>query len=52
MEKKEETKKAAGRPAGFSPVKKPEVKIEVQGEYIVLHIPKKDLSRKLLQEFL
>lgn len=42
-EVKAEVKK--GRPPM---AKKPEVRIEVQGEYTVLFIPTKDLTRKLL----
>lgn len=49
MEKKQEPKKG-GRPVGYS--SKPQITIEVKGEQVVITIPKKDLTKKLLAEFL
>lgn len=47
---KPETKKPVGRQTGFKP--KPHLKIEVQGDNVVITIPKKDLTKKLLAEFI
>ena len=44
------TKKPTGRPTGFKP--KPQLKIEVLGDSVVITIPKKDLTKKLLAEFM
>lgn len=39
----------AGRPPQTA---KPEVTVEIDGDYVVIRLPKKDLSRKLLAELI
>lgn len=43
-----------GRPKGYSPTKssKPEVSLTVEGDYVIIKFPKKDLSRKLLADLI
>lgn len=42
--------KTTGRPVGFKP--RPQMKIEVKGDEVVITIPKKDLTKKLLAELI
>lgn len=51
MEQKQPTppKGKAGRPPV---VAKPEVIVEVEGDYVVIRLPKKDFSRKLLADLI
>jgi hypothetical protein len=46
--------KKGGRPKGFSPAKAEAkgIQVTIEGEYVVLKIPKKDLSRKLLADLI
>jgi hypothetical protein len=50
----EQPKKKGGRPLGYSPTKtsKPEVSLSIEGEYVIIKLPKKDLSRKLLADLI
>lgn len=48
--------KAAPKPepkkAGRPPAPKAGIELKVEGEFVVIRIPKKDVSRKLLAEFI
>ncbi|HEY9664456.1 MAG TPA: hypothetical protein V6C65_38920 [Allocoleopsis sp.] len=45
--------KKGGRPKGFSPKTEAKgIQVIIEGEYVVLKIPKKDLSRKLLADLI
>lgn len=43
-----------GRPAGYSLVKakQPDISISIEGDEVVIRVPKKDLSRKLLADLI
>jgi hypothetical protein len=46
-------KNKGGRPLGFSPkAKANSIRIEIQGDEVVIRLPKKDLSRKLLADLI
>jgi hypothetical protein len=46
-------KKKGGRPMGYSPKTETKgMKISVEGDEVVIRIPKKDLSRKLLADLI
>lgn len=45
--------KKPGRPVGYVPPKpKGEWAVSVEGDYVVIKVPKKDLGRKLLAELI
>ena len=55
-EVKEPVKSKGGRPKGFSPLSqpkaKPSIELTIEGDFVVIKLPKKDLSRKLLAELI
>jgi hypothetical protein len=53
MQTESNEKKKGGRPKGFSPKTEAKgIQVTIEGEYVVLKIPKKDLSRKLLADLI
>lgn len=51
-QKKNDAPKPKGRPPLTAGPKKSEISIEVDGEYLVIRVPKKEVSRKLLAELI
>jgi hypothetical protein len=48
------TKKKGGRPVGYSPKAEPKagISVTVEGDEVIIRIPKKELSRKLLADLI